>query len=332
MFISKYSISAIMATLVLLNTACSSDSKTAETPGSDDGAQTENTNDFAENGDNSNTGDQGNNQSSTAGLFGPPQFNIADCGSVEISAAQAPNDVNTPATILTEQLVQGQLAEDSGVLSFDVWQVELQPGNYHLILDSWLASREFGYHGVRVTSLGETSDDDERLVRSAASGFSERAYEYLEILNPTTLRLKVEPSYNATMNYVMGVFPNGVSVPSPRFTDCPATTRASLDTTSSVTLSDLNSAEDYRWFQMNLNAGVYTLDASVQSSDRYTGYRVELMQRFGEDTSDRVASVSNPATSVNSSDEFTVLDDGEVWFRVENAYSSDGNFEITVSQ
>ena len=156
---------------------------------------------------------------------------------------------------------------------------------------------------------------------SAASGFSERAYEYLEILNPTTMTLKVEPSYSGTMNYVMGIFPNGVSVPSPRFTDCPTITRVSLDTTASVALNELNSVGDYRWFQLNLGAGDYTLDTSARSSDAYTGYRVEILQRFGEDESERVASEATSNTSVSSSDQFTALDDGEVWLRVENVYS-----------
>ncbi len=328
MVISKNFTPAIIAAFMLLNASCSSDSD--NTPDDDAGAQTEDTTDTTDNGDNSNTDDQGNTDTGTTAAFGPPQFKLAECNSAEITTAQAPNNVTTPTTITTEQLVQGQLSEDSATLSYDVWQIDLQPGNYHLVLDSWMASRELGYHGVSVTSLGETSDDDERLLRSAGQGFDERAYEYLEILNPTTMTLKVEPSYDETMNYVMGIFPNGASVSSPRFTDCPSTTRASLDTTTSVTLNDMNSTEDYRWIQLNLDAGEYTVDTSMQSSEAYTGYNVELLQRFGENEDERVAREANSGTSVTSSDQITTLDDGEVWLRVENVYSNSGTLELTV--
>ena len=92
----------------------------------------------------------------------------------------------------------------------------------------------------------------------------------------------------------------------------------------------MNSTEDYRWIQLNLSAGVYTLDTSMQSSEACTGYNVELIQRFGEDESERVAREANSGTSVTSSDQFTALDDGEVWLRVENVYSNSGNLELTV--
>ena len=148
MIVRKNFTPAIIVALMLFNASCSSDSDTANTPVNDAGAQTEDTTDT--------TDDQGNTETDNTAAFGPPQFKLSECNSAEITAAQAPNDVTTPTTISTEQLVQGQLSEDSATLSFDVWQVNLQPGNYHLVVDSWMASRELGYHGVRVTSLGET--------------------------------------------------------------------------------------------------------------------------------------------------------------------------------
>ncbi len=332
MIISKNFTPAFVAAFMLFNASCSSDSSTNNTPEDDAGAQTEDTTDTTGNGENSNTDDQSNTQTGSTAAFGPPQFNLAECGSAEITSAQATNDVTTPTTIATGQLVQGQLSEDSATLSSDIWRVNLEPGNYHLVLDSWMASRERGSHGVRVKSLGQTSNDDETLVTSGTQGFDERTYEYLEILNPTTMTLQVEPSYSYTMNYVMGIFPNGASVPSPRFTDCPPTTRASLDTTVSLTLNDMNSTEDYRWIQLNLDAGEYTLDASMQSSEAYTGYNVELLQRFGENENETVVRDSNSTTSVTSSDQFTVLDNGEIWLRAESVYDDSGTLELTVRQ
>lgn len=336
MFISKNASLAIIIVLMFLNASCSSDSSTDSNRDSsqegDTNTETGDTNDTSENGNSSNTDDQNTGTTGTAGLFGPAQYIITECNSAEVTTAQAPNDVSNPTLISTEQLVQGQLSEDSTTLSFDVWQVDLQPGNYHLIVDSWMASEESGTHGVRVTSLGETTDDDERLMSTAASGFSERGFEFLEILNPTTLRLKVEPTYGETMNYVMGVFPNGGSVPSPRFTDCPSITTLSLETTVSVPLNELTASEDQRWFQLNLAAGDYTLDVSMQSSESPIGYRVELMQQFGEDESERVASEAASTTPVTSSDQFTALNDGDVWLRVESVYSTSGNLELTVRQ
>ena len=336
MFISKSSSSAIILALALLNASCSSDSNTeSNAGGSEDGnasAETEDTSDTSDNDDSSNTDDQSTGTTGTAGLFGPAQINLMDCNSLQVAAAEAPNDLNSPTVISTEQLVQGQLSEDSTTLNFDVWKIDLQPGNYHLLVDSWMATEESGAHGVRVTSLGDTTEDDERIMSTGTSGYSERGYEFLEILNPTTLRIKIEPTYGETMNYVMGIFPNGSSVPSPRFTDCPSITTLSLDTTSAVALNELTSAEDQRWFQVNLGAGDYTLDISMQSGESPIGYRAELMQQFGEDESERVASETASTTPVTSSDQFTAINSGEVWLRLESVYRTSGNLEVTVSQ
>jgi hypothetical protein len=333
MFISKSASLAIIMVLMLLNASCSSDSSTDSNQESDAGLETGDTNDTPDDSDDGlTTDDDDTGTTGTAGLFGPAQYIISECNSAGVTTAEAPNDVNNPTLISTEQLVKGQLSEDSSVLSFDVWQISLQPGNYHLIVDSWMVSEESGSHGVRVTSLGDTTDNDERLMSTAASGFSERGYEFLEILNPTTMRVKVEPTYGETMNYVMGIFPNGSSVPSPRFTECPSITTLSLETTASVPLNELTDAEDQRWFRLDLGEGVYTLDVSLQSGESPLGYRVELMQQFGEDESERVASEAASTTPVTSSDEFTVLNDGDVWLRVENVYRTSGNLELTVNR
>jgi hypothetical protein len=340
-FFKAFAIS-VVAVSMSSTMSCSSDSDPETDSGQTDTEQTDNNNDNSDNNDTNDTSDNndnndandsdnGNNENpGQVGVVGPPQFLLAECDSLPISEAQATNNEDAPTSLSVGQLVQGQLISESTVLNKDIWQVDLQPGNYHLIIDGWLASEELGSIGAKVTTVG----DNETLYFKPGSDYFLRGYEYLEIVNPTTIVMKVEPIYNKAMNYVMGIFANGASVPTPRFTRCPSVTRISLDETQSLTLPDVNALDDYRWYRLNLAAGVYNFDASMDSGQGSLGYRMNLFQRFGDyDERETIANETTSNNSLSSNDPFTVLDDNDVWIRLQNVYNSESPiFEFTVTQ
>jgi len=327
-----------LATVVFV-ASCSSESEDTDPTGNDtsnNGSNSDGGGGNSVDGDNSG-GDSngGGNSNVDSGTFGPAQYNLAACGSLNILDLEASNNINAPTAFTVGQLVQGQLVKESSVLNFDVWQVDLPAGNYHLIVDGWEASDldEIASVGVRVTSLGDTPDNDEDLYFEPISGRYTRGYEYLEIIDATTMTMKVEPIYDEAMNYIMGLIPNGSAVPVPRFSRCPSIERISLNETQSLTLPELSNDSDYRWFQLNLDAGVYKIDATMESSNRPLGYRFTLFQRFGDrDIDEGVVFEVSSNSPINSSDQFTVLDNAEVFLRVNNAYNNDEILEFTVTR
>lgn len=263
------------------------------------------------------------------GIFGPPQFLQAECGSVATGTVEATNAAASPMSV--NQLVQGQLVEGSTILNYDLWEITLQPGNYHLVADYWNADLEFGAVGLEINSLAD--GDEQRLGRDSLAGYDGRLYSFLTIENPTTLSLKIDPVHDSAMNYVMGIFANGATVPSPRFINCPPATRIGLNEPQSLLLPTVDRVDDFQWFRMTLTAGVYFLDASMNSvEDIAMGYEFELLDRFGEDESvSRISRESGFTNLLMTTDQFTVLENIDVWIRARSVHD-DKTVEFTVYQ
>jgi len=73
---------------------------------------------------------------------------------------------------------------------------------------------------------------------------------------------------------------------------------------------------------MSLSPGVYYLDASMSSiEDDAMGYTFELLEKFGEkDSVSRISSESAFSNLVMSSDQFTVLENSDVWIRASSRH------------
>jgi len=261
--------------------------------------------------------------------FGPPQFIQGECPGTIFSDVAANNTTATPLNL--GEVVGGQLIEESTVLNADLWQITLEPGNYHLIADSVAASGELETIGVNLFSV--TADDEVFLSSGSDSDFDSRSYEFLEIVNPETLTLRVEPVSDNVVNYELAIYPNGSAVPTTRFTRCPSTTTISLDETQSLEIPNLESIDDYRWFRMNLPAGVYNLDASAQAAEgRVVAYTFDLFQRFGDaDSESRIGGDSSSGAALSNSFQFTALDDNDIWIRVSSS-TGPHDIEFTVRQ
>lgn len=269
-------------------------------------------------------------------LFGPAQVILAECGSLEVAGADANN--TTPTEFFAGQLVQGQLLEDSPVLDSDLWRITLEPGNYHLIADIALADGSTGTTGLQIDSV--TADGDERILSASSGGeFDVRGYEYLAIDVTTTFTLRVTPVFDEIQTYQMAIIPNGTAVPSPRFTLCPAITPTSLDTTQTITeFSAIESIDDFRWFSVDVPAGLYSIDATgtVPAVGGVLAYSFDLFERFGEvDTNTFIGGTSSATTVdgpvLSETFDFTASDNAVVWIRAGHR-SETINLELTISE
>lgn len=256
-------------------------------------------------------------------LFRPPEIILGSCGSMRVLGADANN--STPTEMFANQLVQGQLLHDSTVLNADIWQVTLEPGNYHLVADASVANGKSSGIGLTINSV--TSDGQDRLISVHTNDFDVRSYEFLEIDVAQTITLKVEPRGTNILTYQMALISNGNAVPAPRFTLCPAISEISLNQPQRIPgFSKIRTIDDHRWFGVNIPAGLYALDVTGKSSDSDAriAYTFDLFERFGEfGQANRLGQhssyVSREGPIATNSYEVSARHNSVVWIRARDA-------------
>jgi len=269
-------------------------------------------------------------------LFGPPQFITSECGSMDISTKSANNDLATPTELLVGEVVRGQIVPGSTTENFDLWQISLEPGNYHLVADTSDLGDETSAIGIKIESIATSTSDNVTLASGSEAGFDLRIYEYLEIQAAQTMTLKVEASFNSIHNYTLGIIRNGEAVPSPSFERCLPINALSVDSTQSVALPGFATRAEQRWYLIDLPAGGYQLDASTNSAEsRAIGYKFDIVDQFGQqERFESIAAESVAGTLLTSSDKFERDGNSPSWIRLSNAFSGsrgDITVEFTVS-
>ncbi len=272
---------------------------------------------------------QGGDDVTDASRFGPAEFLTAECGSTEVSTLTANN--LTPTPFFTNQVVEGRLLQGSPDLNSAFWEISLESGNYHLILDKADESNQFDSIGVSVVSI--VGSDEETLIFGVDSEIDARSYLFLELETAQTLTLRLEPVFDAVTDYSMAIIPNGSAVPSPRLTLCPEITTISLGETQVVELPDRVNREDNRWYRINFpESGNYTIDAAITSEEVATlQYIPILFERFGDtDSETTISTGAVSGTLFEVSDEFTA-NRGDAWIRLHTT-TGPHDVEFTVRQ
>lgn len=271
--------------------------------------------------------------SNTVPVFGAPQFIVGECGSVPSATTASSNSINNPAEFFVGEPVDGQIVPGSDNNSFHVWQIALEAGNYHLVVDAWVNLDEFSAIGIELTSLATASADEELILIDSLAGLDLRSYEYLEIRNPQVLTFRVEIPFNQIHNYTLGIFENGTAVPSPTFNRCLPINSLALNTPQSVTAPGSSSREDDVFYQLELDSGEFILNASTSSAEfAAIGYQFNLLTGFGQNSrSQIITQASDAGTILTSSDTFENSFDGTVWLRLRNAFTDDSTVEFTLS-
>jgi len=249
------------------------------------------------------------------------QFVTSVCGTLPISGAIQSNDISAPTAIATGQLVSGSLDPTSATNTAHFWSIALEPGHYHVVLDSKRVDGTYDNLGITLnTELQDLGEVD--LFSGSDTNYRTRFHGYFNVQVARTLVLRLTPNFDAE-NYTFGVFENGSAVPSPLFGDCPTINPISLDTTEALILPQENSSTDDRWFLIDLTSNTYRVDsqgARIDGASSQVQYRITQVDQFGQ--SERYAHFSSvdeagPVSTVNS-DDLKRDASGPVWIRIQN--------------
>ena len=167
------------------------------------------------------------------------------------------------------------------------------------------------------------------LLKGEKTDYQARFHTYFSVEEARTMVVRVKGD-NSAENYVLAIFKNGASVPSPFFSECPVINLLSLDTTETFVLPRIENSTDYHWFRAPLVTADYSINTSASQLDDTScqiQYEFILVEQFGQ--SERftpIGSIDKPgpvATSIVL--EFERRGFAPAWIRVQN-----NNCELSV--
>ena len=263
-----------------------------------------------------------------------PQFITSACDTLPISDAVQSNDLSAPTPMTIGQVVKGRIDPDSAANIQHFWRIDLQPGFYHVVLDSSRVDNRNSNLGIELTDLREfESSDDVRILRGNEVGFSARYHEFIEVLQAQTMVIRVDPVFTAE-DYLFAVFENGNAVPSPFFSNCPVISTLSLSTTESLVLPESNSFADEQWYQLELDAIDYVLQSTAARTDGRDSniiYEFSYLDQFGQDTRmERMDLINEVGVTANGSGSLNRTEPGNVWIMLNNK-NSELTMEFTLN-
>ncbi|MEL6189097.1 MAG: hypothetical protein AAFU79_31125, partial [Myxococcota bacterium] len=244
-------------------------------------------------------------------------------------------NLDNPATFAVGEIVGGRIDPDSTSNFRHYWDIELEPGLYHLLLEESTPDGRRTNVGLQVAQLDDTGVEQQRLLRGNEIDHRNREHTLVDIQAATTLRLEVSTVFGME-DYRLAVFENAAPVPSPFFEDCPIFMPIGFGTPVNLTLGDKAAEDDDEaWLTFAAPAGDYrfTVDAE-QSSGVSTNLQYELgvMDRFGQE--DRYVRVVR-ANEIDVIDrQVGSLNTGEAasyWVRIENSHDA-LNLTVTLEQ
>lgn len=258
-----------------------------------------------------------------------PQVVTSACDALPVSDAVQSNDVSAPTAITTAQLVNARIDPDSAANTEHFWSIDLQPGFYHVVLESSRIDDRSSNLGIELTDLrGFETADDVQIIQGNEIDFRARTYAFIEVEQARTVVLRAEPSF-AAQEYSLAIFENGSAVPSPFFTNCPDIAPLSLGTTESLALPESSSIADDRWYQIELDAIDHLLLSSASRTDGRDSniiYTFTYLDQFGQISRIETASqVNEIGVSANGSGSLNRSEPGNVWIRLRN-----NNAELTM--
>jgi len=256
---------------------------------------------------------------------GVAQFVTSACGSLPVSTVVQSNTMSAPAAMTTGQLVSGIIEPGSATNTVHYWSIALEPGDYHVVLDSKRVDDSLNSLGIRLSELHAEGGVTDLFDGNSEFDYRSRSHGFFSVVVARTLLLRLTPSFGA-QNYTLGIFANGSTVPSPFFGDCPTIKPLSTDTTEALILPEEGSSTGDRWYRISLAAGTYTFSSQAARTDGSNGrvhYKITQVDQFGQvGRTVEFGSVdeAGPLTSINSAD--LIRDNaGPVWIRIQNLFT-----------
>ena len=147
-----------------------------------------------------------------------PQFVTAACDASLISATPFSSSATSPALFAPNEIVRGRIDFDSTTSTQHFWNIDLQPGFYHVILDTRRVDDGNDFLRLDLVDLngGPGGQSDRNIFGSALARqeFRFRQSAFIEVDTADTLNLQVT-SVSFAQDYTLGVFENGSAIPSP---------------------------------------------------------------------------------------------------------------------
>lgn len=258
-------------------------------------------------------------------INGVPQFVTSACGSLPISTAAHSNTMLAPTAMTTGQLVSSVIGSESTTNKEHYWSIALEPGDYHVVLDSKSADGAFTNLALRLSELHVDGGITDLFVDNGEFDYRSRSHGFFNVLVARTLLLRITPNY-AAEEYTFGLFANGSAVPSPLFSDCPTIKPLSVDTVEALTLPEKGGSIGDRWYRADLVAGMYALSswaARTDGSSSRVHYKMTQVDQFGQ--IGRTVEFGNinemgPVTNIISAD-LERENSGPVWIRIQNLFA-----------
>jgi len=309
---TNIAIKSLLLSAILINLTACSESTDPETLSNQAGINPVTT----ETGDSTTNsgGSEGTNTTTTGGTtVTPPADGTQTTGAISALTNSVPQVIDPDSAANTEHF----------------WSIDLQPGFYHVVLESSRIDDRSSNLGIELTDLrGFETADDVQIIQGNEIDFRARTYAFIEVEQARTVVLRAEPSF-AAQEYSLAIFENGSAVPSPFFTNCPDIAPLSLGTTESLALPASSSIADDRWYQIELDAIDHLLLSSASRTDGRDSniiYTFTYLDQFGQISRIETASqVNEIGVSANGSGSLNRSEPGNVWIRLRN-----NNAELTM--
>ena len=259
------------------------------------------------------------------------QFLRAPCGSIAPSTAMPSVELDAPTPIMLSEVVSARIDPASATNTVHYWEIELEPGLYHVVVDEHTVPRSITNVGLNIERLNDRGIEEGQVLRGNEIDRQIRDHGILEITAPTVVGLEVTPVFGME-DYLLGVFAVDEEVPSPFFEDCPVFDALALDTPFDFTIADLGEAQDEAWFTFDAAPGDYrfTVDAArVEGTASNIIYGVTAFDQLGQwDRARNVLRANEIDVSVRLEGTLNVSEPTEFWLRVLNGATA---VDITVT-
>ncbi|MEM6931309.1 MAG: hypothetical protein AAF602_30545, partial [Myxococcota bacterium] len=151
------------------------------------------------------------------------QYVTAPCGTIGVSTTEPSTDLDAPALFEVGEIVGGRLDPEATTNFRHFWDVEIEEGVYHLVVDNDVPGGGSTNTGIEVVQLDGAGVELDTLLRGNEIDHRVRLHTVIVADRATTLRLEVS-SVHGLEDYQLAVFEGDAAVPSPFFDECPDTT------------------------------------------------------------------------------------------------------------
>ncbi len=250
-------------------------------------------------------------------------FNTTDCGAMPMLPTAYSNDVNAPAALALDTIVEGRIDPESTSNQLHYWAIELEPGDYHVVLDEKRADRGVSNIGMNVHQLGSVGEDLHRFIASNEIEKRIRSHAFFTVNEATLVGFKMAPSHDAE-DYYFGIFSNQTAVPTPAFFDCPPVADLSMENPIDFELAgeeDPGFASD-TWFYFDSAPADYrfTVDARrVDGEDSNFAYIANIYRQFGQEgAKERIFATIDIGLAFRTSEVWPSTETAPVMLRINN--------------